>query len=214
SHKKGQQNDEEANIAQDQDSNTVLMMATTCEGKSKNEEWYIDSRCSNHTTSHKEWLTNIDTSKKTTIKLADSKSLAAKGIGNIVIRGNYGKKVIIGDVLLLPDMNCNLLSTCQLVEKGFSFTIDGDSMKLFDAKKSLVLKSLLSKNKTYNCSISSDKMTCMSGTINGDIEAPWYMRYGHLNFRTLSELKSKDLVHGLLMMNARKEICEIYIKSK
>ncbi|MCI45070.1 retrovirus-related pol polyprotein from transposon TNT 1-94, partial [Trifolium medium] len=83
-HKKGQQDDEEVNIAQDQDPNIVLMMATTCEGKSKNEEWYLDSGCLNHMTAHKEWLTNFDTSKKTSIKLVDSRSVVAEGIGNIL----------------------------------------------------------------------------------------------------------------------------------
>ncbi|MCI94280.1 retrovirus-related pol polyprotein from transposon TNT 1-94, partial [Trifolium medium] len=37
-------------------------------------------------TAHREWLTNFDASKKTSIKLADSRKLAAQGTGNIVIR--------------------------------------------------------------------------------------------------------------------------------
>ncbi|MCI61838.1 retrovirus-related pol polyprotein, partial [Trifolium medium] len=61
-------------------------------------------------TAHREWLTSFDDSKKTSIKLADSRCLAAEGIGNIVIRGNDQKRVIIEDVLYVPDMNCNLMS--------------------------------------------------------------------------------------------------------
>ena len=92
--------------------------------------------------------------------------------------------------------------------------MDGESLKLFDAKKNLVLKSALSKNRTYKCNISSEKMMCMSATISEDAEALWHLRYGHLNFRSLSELNSKDLVHGLPKLSVRKSICEICVKSK
>jgi len=124
-----------------------------------------------------------------------------------------GGKVIIEDVFYVPDMKCNLMSICQLVEKGFSVSMEGKSLQLFDSKKNLVLKSTLSKNRTYRCNISSDKMMCMSATISEDAEALWHLRYGHLNFRSLSELSSKDLVHGLPKLNVKKSICEICVKS-
>jgi hypothetical protein len=120
-------------------------MAVACEDKMKGEEWYLDSGCSNHITTHREWLTNFDASKKTIIKLADNKKLASECSGNIVMKSNFGGKVIIEDVFYVPDMKCNMMSIGQLVEKGFSVTMDGESLKLFDAKKNLVLKSVLSK---------------------------------------------------------------------
>jgi len=122
---------EEANIAHGGDPDAVLLMAATCEDKMKGEEWYLDSGCSNHMTSRREWLTNFDASKKTSIKLADSRKLASEGSENIVMKNNFGGKVIIEDVFYVPDMKCNLMSISQLVEKGFSVTMDGESSKLF-----------------------------------------------------------------------------------
>ena len=165
-------------------------------------------------TSHREWLTNFDASKKTNIILADSRKLASKGSGNIVIKRNIGGKIIIKYVFYVPDMKCNLMIIGQLVEKGFSTTMNGDTLKLFDAKKNLVLKYTLSKNRTYISNISSDKMTCMSATISEYTETLWHFRYGHLNFKSLCELNSKELVHGVPKLNIRKFICEIYVKSK
>jgi len=211
---KKDQKTEEANIAHEGDPDAVLLMAATCEEKMKGEEWYLDSGCSNHMTAHREWLTNFDASKKTSIKLADNKKLASEGNGNIVMRSNFGGKLIIEDVFYVPDMKCNLISIGQLVEKGFSVSMEGESLKLFDSKKNLVLKSALSKNRIYRCNISSDKMMCMSATINEDVEALWHLRYDHLNYRSLIELNSKDLVYGLPKLNAKKSICEICVKSK
>ena len=211
---KKDQKAEEANIAHEGDPDPMLLMAATCEDKMKGEEWYLDSGCSNHMTAHREWLTNFDANKKTSIKLADNRKLPSEGSGNIVMRSNSGGKVIIEDVFYVPDMKCNLMSIGQLMEKGFSVTMDGESLKLFDTKKNLVLKSTLSKNRTYRCSISSEKMMCMSATISEDAEALWHLRYGHLNSRSLSELNSKDLVHGLPKLSVKKTICEICVKSK
>ncbi|PNX76308.1 retrovirus-related Pol polyprotein from transposon TNT 1-94, partial [Trifolium pratense] len=115
-----------------------------CDESEKSEEWFLDSGCSNHMTPHREWLTSFDASRKTSIKLADSRKLAAEGTYNIVIRGKTGNKVIVEDVFYVPKMNYNLMSIGQLVEKGFSVTIEGNSLNLFDAKKNLVLKSTLS----------------------------------------------------------------------
>lgn len=65
---------EEACIAQeeDNDSDKVLLMATISqdcmatisEECSKTNNWFLDTGCSNHVTNHKEWLVDIDYSKK------------------------------------------------------------------------------------------------------------------------------------------------------
>jgi hypothetical protein len=55
-------------------------------------------------------------------------------------------------------------------------------------------------------------MMCMSRTIGEYVvEALWHMRYDHLNFRSLTKLNFKDLVHGFPKMNGKKEICTLKI---
>ncbi|KAK2439455.1 putative mitochondrial protein [Trifolium repens] len=206
---------QDANLTEDSnDANDVLMMATTCDENAQNEDWYLDSGCSNHMTSHREWLTSFDASQKTSIKLADGRKLAAEGIGNIVIKSKKGGKVIISEVIYVPDMSCNLLSLGQLVEKGFSVKLEDSALKLFDKMKNLVLMCNLSKNRTYKCKISSVDMMCMSTTITDDIEALWHKRYGHLNFRNLSDLNSKELVYGIPKIRVKHALCDICMKGK
>jgi hypothetical protein len=84
--------------------------------------------------------------------------------------------------IYVPAMDYNLLTIRQLAKKGFAVIIEGDSLKLFDSKKQLMLKSTLSKNRTYKCNISSDNMMCMTTTVSEDVEEVWHKRY---------------LVHGL-----------------
>lgn len=102
---KKDQKTEEANIALGGYPEAVLLMVATCEDKMKDEEWYLDFGSCNHMTSHREGLTNFDASKKTCIKLADSRKLASEGSGYIVMKNHFGAKVIIEDVFYVPDMN-------------------------------------------------------------------------------------------------------------
>ncbi|MCH84180.1 retrovirus-related Pol polyprotein from transposon TNT 1-94 [Trifolium medium] len=169
---------QDANVAEDsEDANVVLMMATTCDDNAQSEEWYLDSGCSNHMTAHREWLTNFDASRKSFIKVADGRKLAAEGIGNIVIKSKRGTKVIISEVFYVPKMSCNLLSLGQLVEKVFSVNMEDNALKLFDKMKNLVILCPSAKNRTYKCKISSDDMMCMSATVKEDAEVLWHKRY-------------------------------------
>lgn len=61
---------------------SIMLMVTTCEGGTSEEEWYLDTGCSNHMTGHKECLVNLDLSKKTKISLDDEKSIKCRRHGN------------------------------------------------------------------------------------------------------------------------------------
>jgi hypothetical protein len=54
---------------------------------------------------HREWLTNFNSSRTSSIKLANNSKLAVEGTDNMVIRGNNGIKLIIEDVLYICSSN-------------------------------------------------------------------------------------------------------------
>ena len=70
-------------------------------------------------------------------------------------------KVVIKDVIYVPRIMCNFLSVGQLVEKSFSVVMKGGVLRLFDTKNNLVLKSPLSKNRTFKTMINSTKVQCL-----------------------------------------------------
>ncbi|MCH94065.1 retrovirus-related Pol polyprotein from transposon TNT 1-97, partial [Trifolium medium] len=86
---KTQQNDEEANVAENTDSDDdddVSFMVTITDEVAGSMEWYFDTGCSNHMTGNRNILTDFDKCVNTKIKLADNNSIYAKGIGNVVIQ--------------------------------------------------------------------------------------------------------------------------------
>jgi hypothetical protein len=178
------------------------------------EDWYLDSGCSNHMTGHREWLIKFDSSRKTNVRLADNRNLESEGIGDIAIKMKDGRNALIKQVLLVPGMKCNLLSIGQLIEIGFSVSMHGNTLNLYDKQHNLILKSKLTKNRTFMCSIQNAKDVCMSAASDEGVNWLWHMRYGHLNFISLSYLSTKNLVSGLPILDANKKTCETCLKGK
>ena len=171
----------------DFDSDPVLLMVTTSGGDLHSETWYLDIGCLNHMTCHKDLLNDLDTSKKTQIKLADNRALAAEGMGNIVIKKKDGKATLIEDVLFIPGMKCNLMSLGQLIEKGFSIIIKHDYLELYDQHQRLVLKSPWSKNITFQTTIRPVEVKCLTATEENKKSWLWHLKFGYLNFRSLNQ---------------------------
>lgn len=85
-------------------------MITTGEEKIVSDIWYLDTTCLNHMTSNRDWLVDFDSSKRTSIKCANKKSMVAEGMGNILKQREDGKTVLIETILYIPNLKCNLVS--------------------------------------------------------------------------------------------------------
>lgn len=203
--------DDEAPLAQDDsdsDSGSVLLMTTAdADPPMTSDSWYLDIRCSNHMTCRKEWLTNLDPRKRSKVRFADFRTVAAKGIGTVAIKRRDGQVALIQDVLYVPGMKCNLLSLGQLVEKGFTVLMKDACLKMFDANQKLMMKAPLSSNRTFQVDIQTVEVHCLVA-VTREENWLWHSRFGHLNFRSLSQLEAKQMVKGLPKIIVPEKLCE------
>lgn len=58
----------------------------------------------------------------------------AEGMETVVILTKVGKTDIIENVFYVPNMKCNLLTVGKMVEKGFSVTMKGELLRLYEFK--------------------------------------------------------------------------------
>ena len=219
--KKKKHRDKEVHMAQedyDSDSSeTLTLMVTTTAGSANSQEksWYLDSGCSNHMTCHREWLINFDTEKKSKVRFADDSTLKVEGAGDVVILRKDGSKAMIANVLFVPEMKCNLLSIGQLVQKGFTVVMGNyDKVELFDVNKNLILRSKISKNRTFQVNMKVVDAQCLSAIKKDDKSWLWHLRYGHLNFRSLKQLCEKNMVSGIGNIDLPETVCEICLAGK
>ena len=159
--------------------------------------WFIDSGCSSHMCRSRSLFVDLDTSKKSIVLLGDDKQVQVEGKGTIAIDTTTGKQKFLHDVLFVPKLAHNLLSTGQLMISGMVIVFD-DGYCYIQEKRSgqTIAKARMTKNRMFPLNISTvkEKAMVVNGWKDSDI---WHLRYGHLHLNGLKLLKSKDMVMGL-----------------
>ncbi|XP_019445036.1 PREDICTED: uncharacterized protein LOC109348861 [Lupinus angustifolius] len=136
------------------------------------------------------------------------------GMGNVIIKRRNGSKAMITEVLYVPNMKCNRLSIGQLVEKGFSVLMKDDKLELFDTNKNLIIRSRLTRNRTFQVDIKVAEVQCLAMMEASNESWLWHSRYGHLNFRSLHHLGIKQMVYGLSITLLSENICDVCLVGK
>ncbi|XP_027927468.1 uncharacterized protein LOC114184355 [Vigna unguiculata] len=135
SSKKNKKGDE-AHLAQDEsdsESDHVLLMVTT---NSEEDEscWYLYTGCSNHMTRRREWLIDLDPSVRSNVKFTDNSTITAEGVRKVMITRKDGKTAYMSDVLYVPNMKNNLLCLGQLLEKGYTMSMQQNHIEVYDGQ--------------------------------------------------------------------------------
>lgn len=135
--------------------------------------------------------------------------MRAEEVGRVLIKCKNGGVAYMDDVLYVPTMKSKLLSLWQLLEKGYTMSMHQNHIEVFDNWQCLVIKALLTKNRTFKVNINAAAIQCLPSV--NDVEEEswiWHYRFGHLNFKSLSLLSSKELIKGVPLINIPKKICE------
>jgi hypothetical protein len=100
----------------------------------KDDVWFVDSGCSNHMTSDESIFCKLDTTATTQITMGNGAVVNSKGKDTIVVNSKKGR-MLIHDVLLVPELAQNLLSVGQLIEHGHAVHFEGEICKIYDKLK-------------------------------------------------------------------------------
>ncbi|XP_019451724.1 PREDICTED: uncharacterized protein LOC109353818 [Lupinus angustifolius] len=134
---------------------------TTEKGKQRN---FVDKEAfTTHEDHEVEPLTLMvtDPAEDTHLESNDS-TLKIEGAGDVVIIRNNGSKALISDVIFVPGMKYNLLSIGQLVQKGFTSIMGNGQVEVLDTKKRIILRSKLTKNRTFQVNIKTANSQCLT----------------------------------------------------
>ena len=91
-------------------------------------------------TSHKDLISNLDTSATTTISLGDDHLVKALGKCVVPILTKQGEVKNIYDVYYVPNLKNNLLSVGQLMAHGYDINFHDTNYKIFDPNREFVAK--------------------------------------------------------------------------
>ena len=97
------------------------------------ESWLIDSGCTNHMTCDQGLFKELDKTVTSKVRIGNGVYLAVKGKGIVAIEGHTGLK-LISNVLYVPEINQNLLSVGQPLEKGYEVLFEDNHCMIVDAQ--------------------------------------------------------------------------------
>ncbi|CAA7047040.1 unnamed protein product [Microthlaspi erraticum] len=170
----------------------VYTEALSVNGQESKEQWVIDSGCTYHMTSRRDWFSDFNENTSTTILLGDDHTVEAKGSGSIKMKTNGGSIKVLRNVRYVPNLRRNLISTGTLDSLGYTHE-GGDGVVKFYKNNKLALRGIL-QNGLYIL----DGRTVLGESCNVessiDKTSLWHSRLGHLSINNMKTLSGKGLI--------------------
>ncbi|XP_017618154.1 uncharacterized protein LOC108462752 [Gossypium arboreum] len=147
----------------------------------KNEEARVAEDSSDH-----------EESCKTKVKIGNGQLIKAQGKGDVQICTATSDK-IIKNVLLVPEIDKNLLSISQLLEKGYYVVFKGQECQITDPNGSSLMTVTMS-DKCFEVNWSGDSHSAhVASTEDTKL---LHQRLGHANFKSIARMVSKEMVEN------------------
>ena len=190
---KSQQQQEEVKIAEDESQDKQLFTASCFASNHSTESWLIDSGCTNHMTYDRELFKELDKSVTSKVKIGNGAYIEVKGKGTVAIEGHTGLK-LISDVLYVPEINQNLLTVPQLLEKGYKVFFEDKLCMIKDSEGKEVFKVQM-KGKSFALNFMNNEQASMHKEVTNTML--WHKRLGHFHHAALIFMKKNNLVKDL-----------------
>ncbi|KAG8491216.1 hypothetical protein CXB51_014346 [Gossypium anomalum] len=167
--------------------------------------WLVDSGCSHHMAADVSMFKELDRSFSSRIRIGNGSLIEARGKGDVLISSSSGNK-LISAVLYVPDIDQNLLSVGQLVEKGYSLIFKNGScvIKDFLGQETAIVPMA---DKCFMLDVSQlEKKAYSSQTESAGL---WHKRLGHVNFKSLDLLHRLGLAKDMTKVEPLEGICDV-----
>jgi predicted aspartyl protease len=201
---KEQEADAQVADQEEEDEEERLFVATCFSGSDSSDSWLIDSGCTNHMTYDKELFKELRSSETSKVRIGNGQNIAVKGKGTIAIVSCSGTK-LISDVLYVPEIDQNLLSVGQLIEKGFKVHFEDKHCLIKDASGQEMFKVKM-RGKSFTLNPLEEKQTAF--TVKESVTEIWHKRLGHYHHQGLLLLQTKKLVRDLPMLEDTLPHCQ------
>lgn len=168
-------------------------VATTC----SSQQWILELGASYHMGSTKEQFSSLEPFKVPHIYIGDDTQVEVEGKGSVDMDDGTFE-----NVLYVPNLSTNLLSIYQITLYGngkkVEFTPDSVVVKELDDDALVAVGQVNDNSRLYSFShfVPSSPSRALLTHSNSESKL-WHERFGHLNYRCLQQLSTKDMVTGL-----------------
>ncbi|RHN79907.1 putative RNA-directed DNA polymerase [Medicago truncatula] len=155
-------------------------------------------------THDKEIFRELDISQISKVRIGNGKLIAVEGKGTVAIESCTGTK-LISDVLYVPEIDQNLLSVGQLLDKGFKVIFENKQCLIKDANDKVIF-SIKMRSKSFSFDPMKEEQIAYPAIVNST--EIWHKRLGHFHHAAVLNLQRKNLAQGLPHLDAELPSCK------
>jgi len=183
-------------------------------GKENDTLWCLDSGCTAHLCKNEQRFENISTLENEVLNLAnnDSTSIVAKGTVSLnTFVGENKKTIDLKNTLYVPDLRVNLMSVSKITNHNCQVIFKKNSASVIDENGNVTIFA----NRIGDLYYVKEETQNLCGMITSKSKMEeWHQRFGHVNMKSLLEMKNKRIVNGLNFKGEEISTCEICLRGK
>nr|GMC49461.1 Retrovirus-related Pol polyprotein from transposon RE1 [Ipomoea batatas] len=188
-----QQKDDAQVVSEQEEEQMFVASCFTSRSSSSSYCWLLDSGCTNHMTGDEELFRELDRSQVSSVRIGNGDCIPVKGKGTVALESCTGTKLIY-DVLYVPDIDKNLLSVGQLVDKGFKVIFENKLGIIKDIYDNDVIR-IKMRGKSFLLDPMEEEQAAYTATTTN--KETRHKRLGHFHHAAILNMQKRKLVHGL-----------------
>lgn len=169
--------------------------------------WFFDTGASSHMTGDRHVFSSLDETVHGSVRFGDGSVVAIRGRGSVVFRCQGGEQRALTGVFFIPSLRTNIVSVGQLDEAGCIINIADGVMAVLDPARRVLARIKRARNRLYTGVLTIDEPVCLMAQ-GDDATWRWHARMGHLHFRALRTMSTKQLVRGMPVIDRMAEYCD------
>ena len=174
---------------------------------------HLDTGASSHMTSKKSYIHSIDENQHGLIRFGDESLEKFEGKGSIFLNYLDGEEIKLEGVLFVPSIKVNILSLGKLDDDGFTSTLGGGVLSIFDKEGKQFERIRKTNGSMYLLKLGVSEFCQISREEEQEVWL-WHHRFFHQNFRTIDDMRKGDMVRGLPNICFSDHLCRNCVAGK
>lgn len=210
--------DERVKKVRENDARSFTFMVRQSDTRGASCSWLLDSGATSHMCSDINGFTVIEKSSRSKVTVADGSENHVEGVGDCLIRcateNGQSIELTLRGVLYVPTLEGNMISIGKLAEKGVRAVFDNTGCKLVYENTVVAIADKASD--MYWLRVAQEQvMKSVVKQHTKNCQHTWHRRLGHRDPAVLGEMKRRDLVSGLNVVDCGiRWTCECCIECK
>lgn len=169
-----------------------------------NDHWLIDSGASNHMCFDRNLFINFKETDVREVTIANGKKIHVVGTGDVEIKESTENKLLLTNVLFVPELRQNLISVSKVTAKGINVIFSGN--EVHGMRNNEIIFRAIRSNGVFKLHVEKIESYIVK---NDEVDLTWHKRLGHIGKSGFGKIIEKGLLPSKVSDDITCESCSI-----